>query len=687
MVWRVVIVLVVLAVALPVGVFATAYIVTDVPEPEQLVTKQVSTVYAADGQTELARIVPPEGNRQAVSLEQMPQSLLYAVMSAEDREFYSNPGFSLTGFGRAVIGQLTGNSSAGGGSTITQQYVKNAVVGNERSIRRKLKELVISAKMANQWSKDDVLEAYLNTIYFGRSSYGVAAAARAYFGIPIDQLTPAQSAVLAAAIQRPSQLDPWFNREAAEARWNYVLDGMVKMGYLIERERADMVYPEVTDPATNQPYTVAQSTNGLIKNRVMAELNRLGLSEHDVQTKGLRVTTTIDPKVQNAIVDAVNDNAPDWDDQIRQAVVSIDPRTGAVKGYYGGEDPQGWDYANGPRPTGSTFKIFGLAAALTQGIPLTQGYSSAPVQTGDTWVTNSDGETCGFCSIETALKMSLNTSFLRLEGDLFNGPQDVADTAHALGVARTLPGIGDTLAEPGDTPPYDGIILGQYDSRPFDMAVGLSTLANQGIWHQPHFVELVTDSAGQVLYRHRDGQGQRRVGANVANSVINAMLPIASWSNGKTLPNRQSAVKTGTVQLGDTGQNKDAWWIGATPQLATAVWVGTENNTPLTNSWGGPMYGAGLPGTIWQQLMTGALTDEEILEFPQAKPLGYTSPKITLNYGGSGWSGSAPPAAETIPEETEGQQPAEPVEPAPAPAPPEQIEILPGVSVPNIFGL
>ena len=217
-----------------------------------------------------------------------------------------------------------------------------------------------------------------------------------------------------------------------------------------------------------------------------------------------------------------------------------------------------------------------------------------------------------------------------------------------------------------------------------------------------HVYKSVTDSTGRVIYRHRDSPGQRRVGDNVANSVLKAMLPIAGWSNGKILSGgRPSAVKTGTVQLGDTGHNKDAWWIGATPQLATAVWVGTENNTPLTNSWGGSMYGAGLPGTIWQKAMNAALQDEKVLAFPEARQLGYTSPKIVLNYGGSGWYGGpgagtgtgtatvpntpADPAAggDGAGDTDQGPEPA----PAPAPAPPEQIEILPGVNVPNIFGL
>ncbi|WP_311347835.1 transglycosylase domain-containing protein [Corynebacterium durum] len=608
----------------------TAYVLVDVPEPDQLVSKQVSNIYAADGSTEIARIVPPEGNRVQVNIDQIPPSLQSAVVAAEDREFYTNRGFSLSGFARAALGQLTGDSTAGGGSTITQQYVKNAVVGDERSYTRKLKELVFSAKMANEWSKEEVLSAYLNTIYFGRNSYGVAAAAKAYFNKPLEELTPAESAVLAASIQRPSQLDPWNNREEAEQRWNYVLDGMVSTGSISQQERATMTYPEVQDPALNTAYTEANGPNGLIKNQVIAELETLGISEDDVQTRGLRVTTSIDPTAQDAAVKSVENLMQGEGEKLRTAVVSVDPNNGEVKAYYGGTDANGWDYANSALQTGSTFKVFGLAAALQQGIPLSAMYDSSPVTTGNVTVSNVGGQGCGVCSIQEALKLSLNTSFIRLSRDLEHGPQDVADMAHALGVAESLPGIPQTLTENGQ-PPFDGIILGQYQSRPLDMAVGLATLANEGVWHKPHFVNKVETSTGQVLYEHDAGEGERRVDSAVANNVIAAMQPIAAYSNGHGLAGgRVSAAKTGTTQLGDTGTNKDAWMIGATPQLATAVWVGNDDNSALYNASGGSMYGSGLPADIWKSTMDKALVNAPNETFPQASGLGYnTSPSTS----------------------------------------------------------
>lgn len=664
----------------PLLAFMVAYIVTDVPEPEELVTKQVSHIMAADSTTELARIVPAEGNRQEVPLDQIPEDVRNAVLAAEDRQFYTNNGFSFTGFARAIIGQITGNTSAGGGSTITQQYVKNMVVGNDYSYKRKAKELVYSVKMANEWSKEQVLEAYLNTIYFGRNAYGIDAAARAYFDVPAQELNAAQAAVLAASIQRPSQLDPWANPEEAEERWNYVLDGMVSEGWLDEGTRAGLVYPETTDPALNRAYTEATGPNGLIKNQVMAELETLGITQDDVETRGLRVTTTIDMKAQNATTKSVTDSMRNQQENIRVAAVSVEPSTGAVRAYYGGEEATGWDYANAPLQTGSTFKVFGVAAAVQQGIPTTQTISTAPYQLPG--VTVPGGGCNGACTMKEALKQSLNTPFLRLQDELANTTQDTADMAHALGMARSLPGIEETLTENGEQP-FEGIILGQYQSRPIDMAHALATLANEGVWHDTYFVEKVETADGQVLYQHGATEGERRVAANVANTVLEAMLPIAGWSGYKDLAGgRESAAKTGTTQLGDTGLNKDAWMIGATPQLATAVWVGTHDNSPLLNQWGANMYGADLPATIWKGVLDGALEGRDLEEFPAPKPFGFSKGRGSI---GPVIATQAPAVDNFQPDAPPVEAPIEPALPQPpaVTVPEEGVEILPGVVIPG----
>ncbi|MGP5241656.1 transglycosylase domain-containing protein [Corynebacterium flavescens] len=673
--WPIILLVIVLAlVAIPGGLFAYAYSQYQVPEPKDLVSNQVSTIYAGDGTTQLARLVPPEGNRTQVGLQDIPDYVESSVLAAEDREFWTNSGFSFTGLGRAVLGKLTGDSSAGGGSTITQQYVKNTLVGDEYSYVRKVRELIYSIKMTHEWSKEDILNAYLNTVYFGRNAYGIQAASNAYFNKDAKDLTVEEGALLAGVIQSPSVLDPWVDRESSEARWNYVLDGLVETGVLDPAQRNAMVFPETRDPAEYSAYSEAPGANGHIKNQVINELASVGISEDQVATGGLKITTTIDMNVQQSTIDAVDAQLNSLQDDARAASVTIDPRTGAVRGYFGGHDATGWDYANSPLQTGSVFKVMTLAAALQQGISLDTPYSSEPYQLpGSQVVTNVDTG-CGSCSIAEALKKSYNTSFLRLQDDLENKTQDTADMAHALGIAKSLPGIDDTLTEHGQTP-FEGIVLGQYQSRPLDMATAMATLANQGVWHSPHFVQKVENNFGEVLYEHPNDDGERRVSANVANNVISAMEPIAAWSNGALAGGRQSAAKTGTTQLGNTGNNKDAWMIGATPQLASAVWVGTADNTSaIFNSSGGIMYGSNSPTQIWKYVLDNSLANSDFETFPQA---------YSVRYGkgspGSGYYYTPTPSspstggnagAQTPAESTPAEPPAEP--PAEESAPPAE---------------
>lgn len=650
----------------PLVAFFTAYSVTKVPEPEELVNNQISYIMASDNDTELARIVPPEGNRQNVKIDEVPMAVRQAVLAAEDREFYSNPGFSVSGFARAAIGQVLGREGAGGGSTITQQYVKNALVGDEFSLSRKAKELVISAKMAREWSKDEILEAYLNTIYFGRNAYGISAASHAYFDKDVKYLTPEEGAVLAATIQAPSGLDPWTNRERAEARWNYVLDGMVSIDAMKESDRRNAAYPDVKDPAETAESTQAVGTNGLIKTKVIEELERAGITEEQVNTGGLKITTTIDAKMQADAVDEVHKKLEGQQEGLRTAVVSVDPKTGGVRSWYGGDNPVGFDFAGGGLQTGSTFKIFALAAYLDQGGSIYDQFDSSPVMTGDAQVNNVGGASCGTCSIAEALKQSLNTSFIRLTQSLKGGPQDVADMAHRLGVAEELPGVGKTLQE-ANGKPAEGITLGMYQSSPLDMATALATLTNGGTYHRPHFVEKVENSNGDVLLDNTNDDGDRVVSEEVANGLIQAMQPIAAYSNGNSLAGgRPSAAKTGTAQLGDTGENKDAWMIGSTPQLSTAVWVGTAEGKPIHNSYGGIMYGSGLPAQIWKGVLDRQLEGQDVEQFNTGSAAsgggGYVG-------GGSAQGGDSGAQEQEQPAEPEAPEPASPPAPAPRPEP------------------
>jgi len=613
--------LVALGIIGPIAAFMVAYVLVSVPNPADLKTNQVATIFYDDGTSALSKIVPPEGNRTDVTIDKIPVPVRQAVLAAEDRSFYTNPGFSVTGTARAAINNLTGGDTQGG-STITQQYVKNALVGNSQTITRKLRELVISSKMARQSSKDDILAAYLNTIYFGRGAYGISAAAGAYFGKPVDQLTAGEGAVLASSIRSPSALDPQTNPSAAKDRWNVVLDAMVTQGWLTAADRAAQTYPR-TVPPPGARAGAADGPEGLIANRVRQELDAAGISEQQLNTEGLQITTTVNQQNQQAAVTSAQQALMGQPPNLRSAVVSIDPRTGGVKAYYGGDQGSGFDFASSPNiQPGSSFKVFALAAALKQGVPLSKVYNGSSPQTiGGTTVANSEGASCGRCDLAEALKLSLNTVYFRLASDI--GPQSVADIAHAAGIPKTIPGLKDpTLTEPGGAPPAAGIALGQYPVPVIDMAGAYSTLAANGMQRDPYFVQKVTASDGRVLLDRGARPSTQAVDPAIAQNVVSAMEPIAASSRNHQLAGgRQSAAKTGTAQLGDTGQNANGWMIGCTPSLCTASAVTTPDQTAANTQTGALVYGSGLPSDIWKATMDGALTGTPNETFPVAPPL------------------------------------------------------------------
>ncbi|KAA0018541.1 penicillin-binding protein [Antrihabitans cavernicola] len=685
----------------PLVAFAIGYVRADVPHPSDMRTNQVATILASDSKSVITQIVPPEGNRTEVALNQVPEQVRNAVLSAEDRNFYANPGFSVTGFFRAARDNVLGKDDAGGGSTITQQYVKNALVGADRSITRKMKELVISTKMAREWSKDDILAAYLNTIYFGRGAYGIASASKAYFNKPVEQLTAAEGAVLAAVIRSPSGLDPETHMDALQGRWNYVMDGMVGMNVMPKEERSSTTFPAVVPTNQVADANAAHGPEGLIRTQVVDELKASGITDEQLNTGGLQITTTLDQKAQAAAVGAVNNVMQGEDPALREAVVSIDPRSGAVRAYYGGADGAGFDFAQAPLQTGSAFKVFGLIAALKQGIPLSEMYSSAPLTVNGIDISNVEGENCGTCTIAQALKQSLNTSFYRLTLSMEDGAQKIADAAHEAGIPEHIPGVqGESLYQNGVDPPETGIVLGQYQVRPIDMASAYATLAASGMYHKPYFVQKVVSADGDVLLDRAPSPGERKLDAAVADNVTQAMMPIANYSRNHGLAGgRDSAAKTGTAQLGDTGENKDAWMVGYTPSLSTAVWMGTEQGTAINNSYGGLIYGSGLPSDIWKKTMDGALEGTDFEDFPWPDPIGGQAGVPSYSGGGgssssgsgssnsntntSAGGGAAAPAPET------NNAPVAPppiqlpqIQLPPPPPLPRQIEILPGVTIP-----
>ena len=347
-----------------------AYAMTDIPAPNQMVRAQASIVYYSDGKTELARLSDDGGNRESVPLSQISEHMQHAILAAEDRDFYQNSGISPTGIARAVWVAVKGGQATQGGSTITQQYVKNYFLTQDRTLTRKAREILISLKIDKQQSKDEILEDYLNTIYFGRGAYGIETASKAYFDKSAEDLTPAESALLASVIRGPSLYDPQLGDEQlknAESRSAYILDAMVDQGWLSSAERADATFVE---PRSYKPRALG-GTNGYIVDLVKQELvSKHQLTDSDIQRGGLRVVSTIDKDKQYDANLAVREERPQDEPEIHAGLVSILPGDGAVVALYGGDDfaerPLN-DATQAKMQAGSTFKIFTLIAALQSG--------------------------------------------------------------------------------------------------------------------------------------------------------------------------------------------------------------------------------------------------------------------------------------------------------------------------------
>jgi peptidoglycan glycosyltransferase len=585
----------------PVLAFAVGYLFFAVPDPDAAVNNQVTLVSYADG-TQVGRLVEEEGNRIKVPLSAVPEPVRHAVLAAEDRSFYSNPGFDLTGIARAVYKQATGG--VGGGSTITQQLVKKTLVGDDATLWRKYKEIVLAVKISQERTKDEILAGYLNAIYFGRGAYGIQAASQAYFGKPVEELSPAEGALLAGLIQSPSRWDPAVSPERAVQRWNFVLDGMVSEGWMSPQDRVSAEFPPTV--ARKKAGTGAPADNrGHIINAVTAELAELGISEQDIAQQGLRITTTIDPHRQEQAVAAAQGNLAGQPRNLRSAVVAVEPGTGAIRAYYGGPNGLGLDYARVRRLAGSTFKPFVVLAALQQDPPVGLGevFDGREIP----GLRNATGADCDRCDVKQAMTVSNNVVFNTLARKV--GAENVAAAARAAGITAPLEN------------PNEGIALGNKEVSALELASAYATIAAGGIWHQPHIVQRVVTFDDRVLYE-ASGEGERRFPEQVARNVVEAMLDVAR-RDGLALPGgRPVAAKTGTVQSRFDGDNNDAWMAGFTPSLSTSVWIGTDMNDPIRTAKGSPISGKTVPGEVWQEFMREALEAQPVERFPVFEPIG-----------------------------------------------------------------
>jgi membrane peptidoglycan carboxypeptidase len=607
------------ALGLLILLFLAGYALTPLPAaPSVEATSQATVIQYAGGQ-ELGRV--GSQNRQLVTLDAVSDPAQKAVLAAEDRGFYTEPGISAKGILRALFTNVRGGGGIQqGGSTITQQYAKNAYLNQNRTYTRKVREMFLALKLSRKLSKDQILENYLNTIYFGRGASGIEVASKTYFNRSAKNLTVAQAAVLAATIRSPAAYDPTRHPQRARERFRYVLDGMVKKGWLSPAERAAVRYPTVLAPGKGGGSTANDRTGwkGYILDQVEEELARNGFPEDELNRGGLTVQTTIRRSAQQAAVQAVTDAVPPVKDPKDQhspqaALVSVGPGTGEVWAYYGGSvGVGGIDFAAGddPRQPGSSFKPYVLATALEQGKGLGTRYDgSSPQQICGQDISNDEGDPAlGRTDLVKGLALSVNTVYFRLACDV--GPTKVRDLAHRAGITASLTQDGGTAA---------GIGLGIYEVSVLDQAAGYATFAARGVHAETHFVKAVR-SGKHVIYGAKSHHEQA-FGEDVAADATYAMQQVVQDGTGTRarLDGRPVAGKTGTTQ-----DNKDAWFCGFTPQLATAVWVGRQDHKPLKGELGvsGGVYGGTVPAQLFKQYMDATLDGQKVEDFPPRANVG-----------------------------------------------------------------
>ena len=589
-----------------------------------------SFVYAADG-TMLGSI-PADRNRQPVALGRISPWLPKATVAIEDRRFYQHGAIDYLGIARALWRDISAGKVVQGGSTITQQLVRNLYTGNERTFSRKLREVCLAIKLSGRWSKDRILQEYLNTVYYGNHAYGVEAAAETYFSKHASELNLRQAALLAGLPQAPSDYDPLHNPSAATVRRNEVLAAMLSNRSITQAQYAWAsrsgnlaLKPGSAYTRIREPYFFSYVIN---------ELQRV-YGANTVREGGLRVYTTIEPRLQRAANQAIRTILNLHNDPAA-AVVSVEPGTGAIRAMTavipGNTKNQFNLAAQSARQAGSTFKAFVLASAIEQGIdPDSTYYTSAPFTctsgpwcagdyaAGKPWqVTTYDGTYAGPISITQATLRSDNTVYAQLTLDV--GPDNVWRMATRLGLHLTQK-------------PVASIGLGPLSVSPLEMAAAYATFADGGVYAQPTGITKVVLPGGAV--DHQGGWGspsqKRAISEGVAWKVTdilhqNAMYGTGYGSGDGTHPN---AGKTGTTE-----NHADAWFVGYTRDLSTAVWMGYPGGEiPMLSVHGLAVAGATFPVPIWHAYMTVAEAGRPVRNFLVPKQFPAYHPFVRGNFG------------------------------------------------------
>ncbi|WP_103537122.1 MULTISPECIES: transglycosylase domain-containing protein [unclassified Streptomyces] len=604
-------------VLLGMGAFGALYLYVDVPAAANAMAERQSNVYKYSDGTVLAR-TGKGVNRQIVDLAEVPKNVQHAFVAAENKTFYKDQGVDLKGTTRGLLNTLSGKGKQGG-STITQQYVKNYYLTQDPTVSRKLKELVISLKVDQQESKETILAGYINTAYYGRGASGIQAAAQAYYGIDAQDLNVSQGAYLASLLQAPSQYD-WATasdtgKKLVKERWAYTLRNMVEMGWLTDAERTQQKFPYPDKPKA-APGMEGQT--GYLVEAANKELEKQGVSAADREAGGWTFTLTIDKKRQKALEKSVDDQLESKLDRegnkvdatVQAGATSVDPKTGKVVALYGGQDYVKHYISNATRQDyqpASTFKPLVLASALeneskTQDGRLIglntvyDGTSKRPVVGSDTPFSpqNEDDRSYGPISVQRAMNSSVNSVFAQMIVDVT--PARAKETALALGVPDK------------EFPERPAVSLGTMNASTWDMAGAYATLDNHGQKVTPHILQSAEHRDRTVNpEKPKREQAISRASADTVTKALTGVVDAGSGSAANTSA-YDAAGKTGTSE-----NNKSAWFAGYTPELTTVVALFGEGDggrkqvslTGTANS--GRANGGGFPARIWADYTLGAL--------------------------------------------------------------------------------
>ena len=630
------------------GAGALVYAYSQIELPRALPPIQSTFMYDRNGS--LLASIHGAVDRTIIPFDQMPEHLRDAVISVEDHSFYTHSGVDPVGVLRAAWTDLVKHETVQGGSTITEQLVKQVYAGSyvdqpdgtkeyvvpPRTIKEKIREALLAIKLEKTLSKDQILARYLNTIYLGHGAYGVQAAAQTYWGVDAADLSVKQSATLAGLITSPGRFDPIDHPEDSEVRRNYALDQMVHYGYLDAATAEHLKAFKVTTDPKKEAVNAPANSEYFVDYAKRYLINKYGGAA--VFGGGYRVTTSLDLGLQRAAEAAVNAHLPSPSDP-EGALVAIDPKTGQILAMVGGRGfnqsqvnlavsglrLKTENFGGTGRQSGSSFKAFTLAAAMKAGYNLNaywQGPASITIPNtecytnGGPWqLSNASDSEAGTFSLRAATAHSVNTVFAQVAAQL--GPDKIVDMAHLLGIRSHLD-------------PVCSITLGVEAVNPLEMTNAYATLAAHGVRRYADPLVQLTNHNGKVI-DDVSAKPKQVLDANDADLVTSALEDVVTYGTGTVarLSDRPVAGKTGTAQ-----DYVDAWFCGYTPQLATCVWVGyPKGEIPLESVEGvSPVFGGTIPAAIWHDFMTVAMQGQPVEEFPVPSLDGHTIGPTTPVY-------------------------------------------------------